>query len=223
MPEARYVPVQGTWSWTDLPNSATSKAAGAEPLWWQRGSTLDGYLRTRGIVQLDPENPFIWSSEVAGLFLLDRSLRAWKAGGWNLKQYLQHVTLADRNILAHSHGLQVAAFAAAYWREADTIGDPLFNTVITVGGPIHDGVPYHALNGECRRWLFIAEAGFDRIQFLGGLGAGDRHNEKSFLDTHVNVALVPGIQHSRILYEAQYMSVWEHEGFLDWFFIGPNA
>ncbi len=223
MTQAVYVPIQGTWSWTDLPRSATTKAAGAEPLWWQRGSAFDTYLRQRGIVQLDPENPFIWSSEVAGLFLQDRNLRAWKAGGWNLKQYLSRVPLEQRNVLAHSHGTQVTAFAASYWREEDTTAEPLFNTVITVGGPIHDGVPYHYLNGECRRWLFIADAGFDKMQFLGGLGAGDLHPEKSFLDTHVVVALVPGIQHSRILYDAEYMAVWEKEGFLDWFFLGPDA
>lgn len=94
-----YIPVAGTHG---------LKRAGE---WVNAHSLFDQYLTSRGFTRRCAEFGF-WSTALTGTFFSPDHL-AWQFGGQQLRAFLQTVPYESRNIIAHSHGGQVAAYAAS--------------------------------------------------------------------------------------------------------------
>lgn len=85
--------------------------------WWWPTSPFAQLLEAAGVEVLGKGRPFVWTTDVNGVVgeKID-----WRVGGENLYQYLvpslctaARVAPAETAVVAHSHGLQVALFAAA--------------------------------------------------------------------------------------------------------------
>lgn len=212
-----YTPIQGTWAWKDIPLNAPQQIAGKHPQWWEQSSKWSQFLEQHGYYQHSPDDPFIWSTEIGGLFWMKRNMRSWMAAGNNLRQWmsLRGIALLDRNVVSHSHGAQVVAFAAASGLK--------LNTVISVAPPFRKGVPYDRLIAQCERWLVIEDPGFDFTAALGELFDGRIFPGHAPHDPKVTVIKSPGIQHSRVLNEPAFIDRWHSELWMDWLAEPPVA
>jgi pimeloyl-ACP methyl ester carboxylesterase len=96
----RYIPIAGTWAGKD------------DESWHRAGSRTDRFLQKAGLVRLADELPF-WSSALSGARFCGGSHLAWQFGADLLVRFLETVPKDDRNLIAHSHGGQVVAYALA--------------------------------------------------------------------------------------------------------------
>lgn len=209
--------VQGTDSWT-----GTETDIGE---WWSHGPFI-AFLRAHGFEPYRADDPFFWSTDLNGhkgwrrwftrLFHSKRTAdhRDWQAGGRALRDHIAPLAFEGLNFIAHSHGLQVLAYAAL---QAKTLGRPLrLRRVVTVGSPIRLGdmaAAYLALREASEYWLHIYD-NEDEIQEAGELGDGRVGVMRACPWAHLNV-MVPDIEHSRILRETGPMQLWQTEGWLD--------
>lgn len=84
----------------------------------------------------------------------------WQEGGDELAGVLTQLQLSDRNLLTHSHGLQVAAFAVA---------QTIINRWLSVAGPVRNDMAdtYAKAMAGTAAFTQVAENGFDRTQWAG--------------------------------------------------------
>lgn len=96
-----------------LPIAGTHANNGGQ--WWQPGSPFLAYMADHGI-RFEGYEPFEWSCDLDGVFWeLSRRHRDWRAGGKALRYYLggAYLPVTPDVVMAHSHGLQVALYAAS--------------------------------------------------------------------------------------------------------------
>jgi hypothetical protein len=174
-----------------------------------------------GVLHVNPDHPFVWSTELGGLIGFHRSHRSWKAAGVNLYQWyeFQGIPLERRNALLHSHGLAPAAYAAKHGLR--------FNTIVSVGSPERNDLPVLDLLDACERWLIIHDSGWDRLRFLGSLFDGEGNVQEILRGRRgagkIEVASSPGIEHSRVLHEPRYIEYWRHQGWAEYFRMPPRS
>jgi hypothetical protein len=194
-----YVPVQGTNSWRDIPIRA---AQFTTKLWWQEGSDFTQYLLSKhNLMVLNPHLPFIWDTDISGVFW-KKGHRDWMAAGANFLRHFefQDVPMEARNAIPHSHGLQVVLHACAQ-------GLKLRN-VVSVCGPVRKDMMKvaEAARPNIGHWLAISDPK-DRTQQKGEWFDGSLVYQHKHPLADVN-DVIPGIGHSNVLYDPSYFHFW---------------
>lgn len=201
----RPILVAGTGSW---------KHDGATD-WYCPSSNFGRFLEAHDAPPIyDGNQPFIWSTDLAGVPWFT-NVKDWAAGGAALFYFVavqQQIPGFKTAIIAHSHALQVAAFAAADHNLK-------IDTLVTVGSPIRADLAkqYGALKANTRYWLHIHSDESDRWQWLGELF--DRINpfawrvqrECPLADRNDSV---PKVGHSALLRDPLQYHYWIERGWL---------
>lgn len=135
--------------------------------WWLPGSPL---LRSlpRGLPLFSETEPFEWTTDLDGVGLYARKHTQWQLAGTLLRYYVKAscVPTGERvQLFAHSHGGQVAAYAAAQGM--------LIDTLVMVGTPVRWDMMkvYSHAKRNIRRWVLVSSP-FDWWQILGELCGG---------------------------------------------------
>jgi hypothetical protein len=150
-----WIPIQGT-------GGVSFKEDKDAKQWWHPFSPFSLYLNLRGLDQFkSPEGRFEWSSD---LDFIGSAGRDWEAGAKALTYYLQTVPIECRNILAHSHGGQVAILAAQ---------DIVLNNLVLVSTPVREGLLNEVKNVKVLgNKLHVYSKHFDVVQLLGSMFDG---------------------------------------------------
>jgi pimeloyl-ACP methyl ester carboxylesterase len=155
-----------------------------------------------------------WSGDVDGLpHVIDpeksEKLSDWIAGGWGLYYLLRNLPYEKRNIIAHSHGGQVALYAAGLARVQ-------IHRLITVCTPVRKDMADIRQKAVPRigRWRHVSADGWDFMQRAGELFDGYFGWERKMPEAHENL-LIPKIGHSNLLYKPECFPLWEQDGMLD--------
>lgn len=195
-----YIPVHGTWGLDD-----------GELAWWKPKSEFAKYATQFNMYQVSG-HPFIWTSDLTGVTynLLSRHQKNadWYAGGWALIYYCGTLAIHNRNIIAHSHGLQVVLYACA--------NGLMINNLISVCSPIRADLNEITQIARPRisRWKHIYDSS-DRIQWWGQFGDGRLFGSRESLYADENER-VRGISHSDILHDKDRMQYWNRHGWFDY-------
>lgn len=152
-----------------------------------------------GLTLIDGEDRWRWGGGLDGV-PLDR-VDDWDAGQESLYWRLRHVNDEDLNLVAHSYGGAVAILLALRRR---------IRTLITVGTPPRKelrAIAREALaRGHLPIWVHYYGAP-DWIRSLGTLFDGELRWSGTFRLPHMSEQRVPGIRHSRALYDPSYQAV----------------
>lgn len=204
----RFLPIAGTWSFDDP--------------WYQQGPWLD-YMAAHGFLPVRDEDgaPFRWTTNLNGLGNLLRRIPLvnrlpsvrhdewdWRAGGDALAYFMDSdVEIEDRNLVAHSHGGPVVAFACARRR---------IRTLITIGTPARADLQqvWTKARPNIGYWLHVMDADADEIGWLGGIGDG-RVSTSRLQPLADRNLLLKDISHSNLLRNPAFFDLWEREGLLD--------
>jgi hypothetical protein len=182
------VPVHGTF---------TVPAKGI--VWFNHGSAVHKAILADGFDFAREEDPFEWSGDLDGMFAGKRVHSDWCAAGRSLRHYLKDIPFEDRNILTHSHGLQVALYAAAQGAK--------FRSLISVSGPVRSDMYPMAEKAKPNLGPWLAEhAPWDWVQ-TGGSICFDGHFTRftrthPFADQHIKI---PKVGHSGLLSDPRYI------------------
>lgn len=198
--------VPGTHSWRGLQTTGQ---------WWQAESPFVALLEQHGVRVWSKDRPFIWNTRINGLPWSGR--RDWEAAALGLACYMSpalpevgiDVPREHRNVIAHSHGGQVALLAAAQGLELEHL--------VTVATPPRRDLEavYAAARPRIRHWLHIHSDGSDRWQWWGGLFDGRWGNRRSMPLADIN-HVVPRVGHSQILTQPEDLRLWSTQGWLAW-------
>lgn len=177
-------------------------------------------LEPAGIDVVDPAEPF-WDLR------LWFPRPEWKRGGDRLAAHLAKLPYADRHVLSHSHGLQVAAHGIAQVPVASWV---------SIAGPVrsHMRATYAAAAANAGQVVQIADKAFDRTQYLGqyfGLRTAPPPSSRpTLLHTryfpqapNVLEIRIGDIDHSRLLYEEPMFVIWQREFLTEWLKYTPSA
>lgn len=189
-----YVPVHGTW--------ASEPRADA---WWQPTSAFAAALSAKGCDAWRPEDPFRWSGDLNGwqIWRRWRWLRSilrtsatgdendWRAGGDALRWYAVQASIANRNLIVHSHGLPVVLYACASGltiRQLISIASPVRKDFLAVA---------RLARPRIEQWLHLASTA-DEVQVLGEIGDGriGAYRAHPYADRNL---LMRGAEHSDVL------------------------
>ena len=187
--------------------------------WWEPGSPLVKYLAAFGLLQA--AEPFEWSGDLDGHWgwlpwnwFGSNEHRDWRSAGSALRYYLAPIDYQHRNVVAHSHGLQVALYATAGygWRQPVKI-----RRLISVGSPVRKDMEdiTQKARPNIGQWIHIYDpTGKDETQLAGEFGDGRigpvRINP--FADSSIGI---PGVGHSEILRMPQQFRHWREQGLID--------
>lgn len=187
----RYVPVHGT-------NDTKSDA-------WVRGGPLVDYLAEHDLTRVIPT--FEWSGGLWGVPW--DSGKDWFDASRSFWYYLRQLSYLDRNVIAHSHGGNVALLAAEYL--------PI-RTLITVGTPVRANVRETArralAKGHLGSWHHVYDRKWDWIQRLGMLFDGRLGGSGAFDLPGMTDHPLKGISHSKILHDPELFYHWRDEGLI---------
>lgn len=195
------------WGWTD--DAAQ---------WWHPLSPFVSFLEQEGFAIIGADCPFVWSTELDGLPAWLRPPKrkhvVWESGGLNLYAYLanrlvpiEYVPIRDRNLIAHSHAMQIVAYACAHGLKV--------NRLLTVSSPVRADMRevYREARLNVAHWRHLYSDASDRIQWLGTLFDGKLGivRRQEFADMNVRV---PRVAHSQLLHESS--GLLKVNGDLDW-------
>lgn len=201
MVPVRYIPVHGTGGLDSAED------------WWRDGSDFCKAAGENGLQCEENIDPFYWDGKVDGIGILtvltfglyhDKH-EVWIEGGLKLRSRLRLSKLEDRNLILHSHALQIAAYSNI----------PL-NNIITVGSPVRKDMEtyYDRLRKNCNRWMHIYDERWDKIALLGQFGDGRWFGSRHCNQAHENVRL-KDIGHSKILHTPQGIGYWTSESWFE--------
>lgn len=182
--------------------------------WYWPGHAFGEFLVEQGVSPLfDGDKPFIWSTELSGIPMFSKNSKSdWAAGAAALAYYV--IAMKDRRagetaIIAHSHALQVTAYAAA-------IHGLKINTLITVGSPIRKdmSLAYERLRANTKYWLHLYSDWSDRWQWFGELFDGHLGIVRQHPLADENVC-TPGVGHSDLLRERDRYHLWKEKLWID--------
>lgn len=203
----RVLPVSGTWGYRDT--------------WYVFGAWVD-FMLGHGVEMIRDEDgqPFRWSSRLAGLagllakipllnklrFVKDDKID-WEAGGDALGYFMDDdVPYRDRNLVAHSWGGAVVAYAC----KRRTI-----RVLITIGTPWRKDLEavWAAARPNIACWVHVYDADFDKTSFGGSIGDGHVGTDRRQPLANLNLP-IKGIGHSGLLREPALFDRWVSDGLL---------
>jgi hypothetical protein len=198
----KYLPVQGTWE------------TRTEGSWSLPSSPLSAYLEPRGLHNLSGDGtiPYAWSTD---LDFAQGDHQAWIAGGKALFYYLVPPLNpagawppAETVIVTHSHGLQVALYAAALGLKIDRL--------LTFMGPVRKDMMSIAEQARknIRSWRFVRSDESDRWQWFGELFDGHLGVVRNHPLADINER-VPHVGHAGVLRDPANFPLWESNGWID--------
>jgi hypothetical protein len=211
----RVVCIHGTWG-------ADFDHAGHQ--WYEPCSPFVAYLKTQAI-DASTLAGFLWSGDIGGIAKVlpwnwFRSIdeRDWRAGAESLTYFLRpsflrndedaYVPLTDRNIIAHSHALQVVTYACANGLK--------INKLLTIGSPVRADMNdlYRAARPNIGVWTHVHSDGGDKMQWLGELFDGHLGivREQPFADRNLRI---PRVSHSKLLNDPAAFPCWQQYGLLE--------
>jgi hypothetical protein len=192
--------------------------------WWCPDSEFWDFLRARGFRPIGGMSyPFAWSTDLNGHRFWRRLLGSndwhsdWEAGGRALYYYLRpyndlddrYTPIDERNIVAHSHGLQVVLKACAMGLK--------INSLISVMSPVREDMRADAMlaRPNIARWLCLHSDHSDATQrrgswFDGALGVVRAH---PLADRAVSM---PGMGHSKVIRDPECFDLWDEKGCIHW-------
>jgi len=207
--------VQGTHGW----------GRSADVQWWECRSPFVAFLRSMDFRIIGGDRPYIWDTDLDGIGWLHRrpfkKHRNWEAAGLSLYAYIvpplnaqwdDYVPIADRNLIAHSHAMQVVAYACAAGLK--------INRLITIGSPVRQDMDevYHLARANIREWMHVHSDGSDRVQWFGELFDGHLGIVRKQAAATTNL-LVAKVSHSKLLNDPSCFLLWQTKGlvgFLTW-------
>lgn len=193
--------VAGTGSWDD----------DGRVDWYAPGHPFQRFLEDHGVYPaFQGGKPFVWSTDLGGVPWSGK--RDWSAGGAALAYFVmadRRLSAANTALIVHSHGLQVAAFAAAEH-------DLKAATLMSFGSPLRADMQarYEALRRNVGTWLHVHSDGSDRWQWLGELFDGHFGvvRETKLADRN---DFVPEVGHSELLRDPKQYHHWLEHGWLE--------
>lgn len=183
------VPVHGTFT---VPSKGLA--------WFEKGSDVHDALVKHDYDFVHAEDPFAWSGDLDGMFAGKRSHTDWEAAGRSLRYFLQDVPYQDRNILTHSHGLQVALYAASQGTK--------FRRLISLTGPVRTDMAEVTRRGRGNigPWLHVYSP-WDWTQLFGCVLANGTWSwpscTHSFADENRSI---PKVGHSGLLTNPKHIA-----------------
>jgi pimeloyl-ACP methyl ester carboxylesterase len=189
--------------------------AGWRDTWWKDGSPLWAHLATLGITPARVGGrPFRWSTDLGWTWQFWRSWFGqmrhsdWEAGGDSLASYLEHLPFEDRNVIAHSHGGQVALYCAA-------LGVPI-HRLLTIGTPVREdmGDVIAAARPHIDKWHHVYDPRWDLWARLGMVGDGRLGGCRMFPPADANLA-VRRVGHGGLLMKPARFALWQEVGLAD--------
>jgi hypothetical protein len=205
-----WLPIPGTWGFRELPTPAD---------WQHPQSPFSIYLSDRSLFQVKATRGFDWTTDVNGSHFWQRWFgrlgdhRDWIVGGRNLAvwmlspydEYPAYVELIDRNIIAHSHALQVVLYACASGLK--------INKLVSVAGPVRADMQAVAEKARPNigQWVHVHSDRSDRTQWFGEIGDGVLRIARQHPLANQNVPL-PMVGHSKILTDPTAFHWWEDAG-----------
>ena len=216
----RTTAIHGTWGWTGLRTRGQ---------WWQPGSWWWQQMARYGCEPICPEM-FAWSGDVNGMpWLRGRRYTDWEIGAFHFTHFFEppiitlddrrrlYIPIEERNVVAHSFGGNLPIIACA------ELGLQI-HRLITVGTPVRPDMEAYAvkaLPNILGGWVHLhAKGGWfaDRMQARGELFDGRWGIQRDFKIPGVQNYAVPGINHSKVLHEAEaFQKGLVDTGILDWF------
>lgn len=190
--------------------------------WWHGASPFLLWLDLQGFYTLNPSRPFVWTTDLNGARFWRRWFRRhdphidWKAAGHALYCYLRpiyddddtYIPVSHRNLIAHSHGLQVVLYACELGLR--------INSLVSVMAPVRADMLMVAqrARGNIGFWEHLHSDRSDRIQWWGGIGDGKVGIERRHPLADVNTS-IKGAGHSRLLNDPAWFVQWHEQGVLE--------
>ncbi len=193
MAARRLVLVAGTHALRDF--EALEKLADRGPVvalpWWHPRSAFANAARAHGLTLVDDARPFIWSTDLDGVLGENTT---WHASGWALIYYAAAHGVDELDVLAHSHGAEVAVFAACY---AATYGVRV-RRLLTVCAPVRRDMQRfrRRARGSVDDWIAVASDG-DWWKPAGQLMDGQVGDAPKMPEA--NNLVIPGYGHTGLL------------------------
>ena len=169
--------------------------------WAQQGSMFRLLLASERIRV--PEC-FEWSGDVSGVPSLTANGRHsdWRAGAASLTYFLRGFPYEQRNVLCHSHGGQLAAYAAAekdcWIRRLLTISTPVRSDMLPVWVQAKPNIGH---------WTHVASKRGDWMLRLGEMFDGGWGWRRTMPSADCNI-LIPRIGHSGLLTDRDHFHHW---------------
>jgi len=139
-----------------------------------------------------------------------RKHRDWIAGGYALAYFLSRLDYLDRNLIAHSHGINPVLYAPALTKIK-------IRRLISICSPVRADMDATATEAvTCiERWRHVASIDWDFMQWAGEMLDGHLQltRERRWRQATENV-YIKGIGHSN-LFKPPWFDRWEQDGMLD--------
>lgn len=168
--------------------------------WWREGSPFRQFLAAH---DFDVLGVIEWSGNVV---IAPQIERDWYYGAENVIDALSCVPLEARNVIAHSHGGQLAILASQ---------DVPIRRLLTIGTPNHCGIEYDGSMIE--RWRHCIDKKFDKWGVFGSFAGWALHWNRRMPATKAENVLMPGVRHGGLLEDPALCERWEHDGLIDFF------
>ncbi len=162
--------------------------------WWSPGSAFAQMLEGLGVSVCGSgtgERPFIWSSDLDGVFESDHV--DWRAGGSALYEYVvpslcagARIAPAETTIIAHSHGLQPVLYALASGLQC--------NHLVSVASPIRADMQAvtKIARANVKTWTHLYDMD-DPVQMLGEDDPLNSTRDAVLADANIQI---PGMGHT---------------------------
>lgn len=193
----RYVAVLGTHAWD---------RRYPEGQWWHPKSPFSAFLRSHDCRHAKPMDPFVWSGDLDGALLANGN--DWEAGGKALKYYLRDLPYDSRNVIAHSHGGQVALYAAM---------EVPIRSLVMVGTPVRKEIEQSVCPVALERigtCVHVSDKDWDWMGMLGAVFDRRWRLRRTFTDPAITTIQLKKIGHSGLLNNPALFPLWVSEGLI---------
>lgn len=176
--------------------------------WWRPGSPFAKELEVQGVQLLHPGDPFSWSTRLNGV---QGDNDEWQAAGDALRWYARGFEAVS--VVAHSHGGNVVAYAAA--------GGLVIDRLVTVATPVRGDLAaqYAAIRKQVQTvWIHLYSDESDWWQWMGSWFDGSWRLRRRMKLADLNFK-TPKVGHSGLLDPV----LWQQRGYGFWLAAHPRA
>lgn len=207
--------------------------------WWRAGSLLCQMLIAHGFELLDPDDPFVWSTDLGGVAFWQRwkwlkwlksrrDKRDWLAGGKTAKWYARmkgYLVIPPKSmpevraaLLATKRTpLVMVTHSHGLQIALNAANEGLvIDYLLDISGPVRADVLAECADGlqNIGHWMHVTAESGDLIQVLGRLGDGHAGGAVP-LPASVHVVSIPDVNHSELLANPRFVPAeWQARGLL---------